>query len=253
MGLKLIENNIGFTWPFLAEDDLQVIEIDTNIMVFKFKDLDTLKKIFVTRPWSITGYLVMLHHYNPTIPYQELDWTNQAFWIQLRHLLLEHLKVDTVRKIGALMGEVIVVDPEDVIPKAGDPVKVCVMLDVNKPLRRGVLVMTEAGCTRWIRFFYEKQPNKVCNDCFILNHKKGVCKAAAEYLDALHKKAHYFGTKKIQGKWQLTEPRATIQIPKRIQRNSIKKTPFVPPQDGIKINVPAVMTILELKIRKRQD
>lgn len=53
MGIKTVERFIGFTWNFIPAKDLKVFEVDTNIMQFKFKDWDTLNKVFDTRPWRI--------------------------------------------------------------------------------------------------------------------------------------------------------------------------------------------------------
>lgn len=74
MGLKTMEKNIFLTWDFLPEEDLKVFELDHNIMEFCFKDKDTQKKVFDTRPWSINGYLVILHFYNSEVIYQDLNW-----------------------------------------------------------------------------------------------------------------------------------------------------------------------------------
>lgn len=78
-----------------------------------------------------------------------------------------------------------------------------------------------------------------------MNHKRGVCKADAEYLEVLHKKVHYFGSKNLKGKTQIIQPRTIVQIPKRSQRITIKNSPFVPPQDGIKLNVAPLYVIID--------
>lgn len=60
-------------------------------------------------------------------------------------------------------------------------------------MRRGVVEITNAGSTRWIKFFYKKHPHKICPNNYILNHTKGACKAASDYLVKAHAKLHYFG------------------------------------------------------------
>ncbi|KAI3994885.1 hypothetical protein MKX01_037436, partial [Papaver californicum] len=99
MSLKAVGKNINFSWPFLAEDEMQIFEIDTNIMVFKFKDWDTLSKVYETKPWSINGFLLMLHDYDSKVIYQELDWKNQVFWIRMKKLLPEHTNIESMKKI----------------------------------------------------------------------------------------------------------------------------------------------------------
>ncbi|XP_026416606.1 uncharacterized protein LOC113312051 [Papaver somniferum] len=197
MGIKTIEKNIGFTWNFIPEGGIKVFELEDNIIEFRFKDKDTMKKVFGCRPWSINGFLINLRLYNSEVIYQELDWSKQCFWIQIKKILLEHMNVKALSKIGKNMGEVLAIVPEDGVPVEGEPVKVCVQVDINYPLRKGVMSKTNAGSTRWIKLFYEKQPHKICPSCYILNHTKEACKAVVDYLAKAHDKPHYFGELKI--------------------------------------------------------
>lgn len=103
--------------------------------------------------------------------------------------------------------------------------KVCVRVNINNPMRRGVMVITASGMTKWIRFFYEKQPHKIFPNCYILNHCQGVCKAASEYLEVVHKKVHMFGNFDDIRKNFSVHPKPVNQIPKAVQRKVIKKTP----------------------------
>lgn len=112
MGLKSVKNHINFTWPFIPEDKIKVFELDTNIMEFNFKRWITLNKIWEERPWSINGHLVVLYDYNREMVYQDLDWEHQYFWIQLKKLLPEHTNPPVMKKIGEIMGEIVVIELE---------------------------------------------------------------------------------------------------------------------------------------------
>lgn len=61
----------------------------------------------------------------------------------MNKLLPEHMNVESVRKMGSLMGEVIAIDPPNAILNARDPVKVRVIIDINNPMRRGSLAITK--------------------------------------------------------------------------------------------------------------
>ncbi|KAI3913805.1 hypothetical protein MKW92_018085, partial [Papaver armeniacum] len=155
-----------------------------------------LNKVFITRPWSIDGYLNVLHHYWESCIYQDFDWETQDFWIELKGLLPELMKVKIVEDMGRIMGEVRVIDPKDAIPAPGKTVKVCVKINLLTPLRRGILAVNSAGNTKWIRFYYEKQPHKICPKCFVLKHSNKACDAAAKFLELAHQKPHFFGNTK---------------------------------------------------------
>lgn len=148
--------------------------------------------IFMLRPWSINDNLVVLHEHYPEIPYNKLNWGHQCFWIQLKNLLPEFMKEKVIREMGNIMGDVIAIDPPNYIPADGELVKVCVTVDMNKPLRRGTLAIIVVGITRWVRYFYEKQPHKVCPNFYVINLSS---KKMFSLVEAAHKNPHNFGVK----------------------------------------------------------
>lgn len=87
MSGKDVQNQVKFTCNFLPEEDVKVIVLDKNIIIFKFGIWVQLKMFFETRPWCINDNLVVLHHYNPSIIYEELEWDFQEFWINLKYLM----------------------------------------------------------------------------------------------------------------------------------------------------------------------
>lgn len=67
-----------------------------------------------------------------------------------------------VKEMGEVMGEVTAIEPESSLPEPGEVFKVYVKINLASQLRRGVLSITVAGSTRWVCYFYEKQPHKIC-------------------------------------------------------------------------------------------
>ncbi|XP_026440651.1 uncharacterized protein LOC113339624 [Papaver somniferum] len=198
MGLTTVEKFLGSIWDFISSGDAKVFELDNNIMEFRFKDEDTRKKVFDSRPWSINGYLINFRYYNSEVIYQEMDWSKQCFWIQIKKIFPEHMNVKAITKIGKLMGSVMAIEPEDGVPVGGDPVK----------------------------------PHKICPKCYIINHTKGACKAAADYLVKTHAKPHFFGeVRKGKGK-QIVIARNGDHVPIVSKKEANKGITFVPPKDG---------------------
>ncbi|KAI3933709.1 hypothetical protein MKW92_052575, partial [Papaver armeniacum] len=236
MGYGTVEKNLPFTWNFIPQEEIKIIEVDTNVMIFKLKNKEVVDEIIAKGPWNIDGYLCILFDYFSGLIHQQLDWTKQVYWIQLQKLQPEHMNVKAVEEMGKLLGEVLAIEPPNAIPVDGVPVKVCVNIELTTPLRRGVLAITAAGVTKWVRFYYEKQPKKLCKECFIINHCKGVCEAAADYVKAIHAKPYPFGGTGILKKCTPISARTTIR-PQPISRKPAKSTPFVPPQDGLTVRI----------------
>ncbi|XP_026395615.1 uncharacterized protein LOC113290225 isoform X2 [Papaver somniferum] len=253
MGHAAVERNIVFTWNFIPPEEIKIIDVDTNIMIFKLKNKDVVDQVIVEGPWNTDGYLCILFDYFQGLVHQNLDWTKQEYWIQLKYLQPEHMNVRSVEDMWKLLGEVLAIEPSNAIPIDGKPVKVCVNIELTTPLRRGVFVITAAGVTKWVKFYYEKQPHKLCKECFLINHCNDACKDAAEYVKVVHAKQLPFGgVGKLKTKPQV---RSTASItPKPMTRRFAKDPPFVPPKDGIQIKVQEVLEAEDVheRLGKRQ-
>ncbi|KAI3853850.1 hypothetical protein MKX03_001178, partial [Papaver bracteatum] len=197
---------------------------------------DVVDRVIAEGPWNIDGYLCILFDYYQGLVHQNLNWTKQAYWIQLKYLQPEHMNMRSVEDMGKLLGEVLAIEPSNAIPVDGTPVKLCVNIELTTPLRRGVLAITAAGVTKWVKFYYEKQPHKLCKECFMINHCKDACKDATIYVKEIHDKPLPFGG---VGKLMTKQPvRSTASTtPKPMNRRLAKTAPFVPPKDGIKIKI----------------
>lgn len=108
--------------PYQAEDATHLIWPDLignfylrcpapNIFVIKFDERDDLNFVLVGTPWSLDGKLFIIHAWNPTINYRELDFQNQTFWTALKNLPLEFMNSVVPRQMGSLIGNVLKVDP----------------------------------------------------------------------------------------------------------------------------------------------
>ncbi|XP_026434565.1 uncharacterized protein LOC113332106 [Papaver somniferum] len=247
MSYDVVENTIQFTWNFIPPEDVKIIEVDTNVMIFKLKNKTVVDKVIDEGSRNIDGYLVILFDYLYGLSHQELDWTQQAYWIQLKYIQPEYMTVKVVEEMGKLLGEVLAIEPKNAIPVGGVPVKVWVKIDLLKPLRRGALAITAAGVTKWVKFYYEKQPRKLCPKCNIINHCEGACKAAIEYVEALHKHPLPFGGVGRLKK-SLTARTSASSTPNQNSRMNGRNITFTP-QDGVSVKISSVTDSNEVQAR----
>ncbi|XP_026416709.1 uncharacterized protein LOC113312172 [Papaver somniferum] len=201
MSYDMVVQFIKFTWPFLTESDMQIIEVKPNLMLFKFNKWDSLNRVINERPWNINMHLLVVHDFIPEMIYTEKHWGFQQFWLQLKFILPEHMNVSVVTKIGSIMGEVVAIDPKDAIPVGGFPVKVCVNIYLTNPMRRGIKAITNASVKK------------------------------------AHDKPYYFGNPKAVRKNISTISTSSAPTSKPAQRKFVKNTVFVPPKDGEVVNL----------------
>lgn len=79
MGYGGVEQNIQFTWNFIPLEEVKIIEVDTNIMIFNLKSKEVVDKLIDEGPWNIDGYLCILYDYFHGMVHQNLDWTKQVY------------------------------------------------------------------------------------------------------------------------------------------------------------------------------
>ncbi|KAG7583244.1 Endonuclease/exonuclease/phosphatase superfamily [Arabidopsis suecica] len=95
-------------------------------------------------------------------------------WVQLWNLPINFYTVPAITALGELIGEVKVVafDPEK--PQILEYIRIKVMFDVSRPLRRSKVVNLPQGGSTTVRFQYERI-QKRCYECQRLTHEKEFC------------------------------------------------------------------------------
>lgn len=131
-------------------------------------------------PWAIDGFPVVLHDWDSSISIEDISFSVQPFWIQIKELPLEFLIPEIIKDMGSSMGEVVEIDPTDGNPPRGSTVRALVNISVMEPLRRGILLISVVWTRKWIKFFYKSQPKKLWKCCYVIDHKDDVCEKIAE-------------------------------------------------------------------------
>uniref|UniRef100_A0A1J3K6K8 Zinc knuckle CX2CX4HX4C domain-containing protein n=1 Tax=Noccaea caerulescens TaxID=107243 RepID=A0A1J3K6K8_NOCCA len=88
-------------------------------------------------------------------------------WVQIRNLHVNHYRSQTVWDIGEVLGG----GEEN---QSQPYVRVEVMFDVSKPLRKSKVIQLPDGEKANVNFYY-KRIQKRCFNCQRLNHEKDVC------------------------------------------------------------------------------
>lgn len=131
-------------------------EISANLFSFQFSDVQENERILKNGPWSFDRALLILKEPGLIQP-SKMVFDETPFWIRLYYLPLTAISRDIAIKLGGIFGKVLEVD-ENTISICGKFIRVRVMIDVSKALRRGVLI-TIGGKKLWIGLKYERLPN----------------------------------------------------------------------------------------------
>ncbi|KAG7588150.1 Reverse transcriptase zinc-binding domain [Arabidopsis suecica] len=95
-------------------------------------------------------------------------------WVQIWNMPINYYTVPAITALGGLIGEVKVVAFDPDRPHYLEFVRVKVLFDVSRPLRRSKVVNLPQGGTTTVRFQYERV-QKRCYECQRLTHEKDFC------------------------------------------------------------------------------
>ncbi|EOY32526.1 Uncharacterized protein TCM_040502 [Theobroma cacao] len=90
----------------------------------------------------------------------ELDFSMGEFWIQVTSVPLKLMNGETAKAIGGMIECFVKIDGEE------DNLTYCflhirILMDLTKPLRKGIMLACEDNQTKWISFQYEHLPSNV--------------------------------------------------------------------------------------------
>ncbi|KAK9921203.1 hypothetical protein M0R45_029724 [Rubus argutus] len=95
--------------------------------------------------------------------------THLAVWVRIVSLDIRYFKLGSLTQIGNLLGETVKVDLHTAAQARGKYARICVELDLSKPLRAEVQVKDT-----WYRLEYECMPT-YCYSCGIVGHTQNNC------------------------------------------------------------------------------
>lgn len=95
-------------------------------------------------------------------------------WVQIWNLPINYFTKQAITALGELIGQVteVAFDPEK--PQIQEFVRVKVIFDIARPLRRSKVISLPGGGTAVVRFQYERV-QKRCYECQRLTHEKDFC------------------------------------------------------------------------------
>ena len=125
------------------------------------------KGVHTYNDWSI---VVDRWYENPPDDYLRY----MLLWVQIWNIPVNYYTVKAITKLGDLIGEVkeVVFNPD--LPQVQEFVRVKVLFDVSRPLRRSKVINFKNGDSATVHFHYERV-QKRCYECQRLTHEKDVC------------------------------------------------------------------------------
>ncbi|XP_021770650.1 uncharacterized protein At4g02000-like [Chenopodium quinoa] len=135
--------------------------------------MDDRKKVLDDRPWVFDNQILLLKEICADEQPSEVTFDSCPFWIRLIDVPFRLCSIKFARDDGDCIGECLEVDESG--PLCWEEyMRVKVVVNITKPLRRGMKVVVETGSTKWVGFKYERLGD-FCYYCGRIGHTDKDC------------------------------------------------------------------------------
>ncbi|KHN46281.1 hypothetical protein glysoja_047459, partial [Glycine soja] len=119
--------------------------------------------------WMVANHYLILQRWRPLFLMNVEKEKNVAIWIQIQRLPIELYNDVFLNKIGSSLGKFLKVDRLTSIHYRGKFARICVELDLEKPLEMHIYV-------RGHKLYLEYEGlHSICFWCGLVRHKKDQC------------------------------------------------------------------------------
>ncbi|XP_021770736.1 uncharacterized protein LOC110734918 [Chenopodium quinoa] len=157
------------------DDNVVVRMIDTNLFVFQFFNIEDKNKVLDGRPWAFDNQILLLKETKADEQPSDVEFNSCSFWIRLIDVPFGRRNKQYAREVGDCIGECLEVDDFDSLGWEKF-MRVKVIVDINKPLQRGLKVVVDVNTTKWVGFKYERLGD-FCYYCGRIGHNDKDCDA----------------------------------------------------------------------------
>uniref|UniRef100_A0A803KRS5 DUF4283 domain-containing protein n=1 Tax=Chenopodium quinoa TaxID=63459 RepID=A0A803KRS5_CHEQI len=224
-------------------DKVVIKTVEMNLFVFQFFREKDKEKVLDGCPWFFDGKLLVLKEVNGEEQPSEVTFNHTPLWIRLLDVPFSKRNRKTLTEIGDFLGTFL--ETDDTEPLGwGEFMRVKVMIDIEKPLRRGLFLAVGAATSKWVPIKYERL-EEFCLFCGRLDHTESGCVYKEEARKAEFEIVYQYGP------WLRASPRrlprnleAEIEKEKRWKEElySMKKkrTPSYHDPEAVKLGPPGV-------------
>ncbi|XP_023915649.2 uncharacterized protein LOC112027205 [Quercus suber] len=169
---KAAQNTPRRSWGL--DEDLQIVEVASNLFQFKFKSDFELERVLKGGPWTFDNQALMLRRWQPGMTAANVKLDSIALWIQIWDAPFDMISPIVAAEIGNRLGKVVEVEKRRTQDIQNFFMRVKVELLTSKPIRRGAFIGGSEGVRSWVTFKYERLPI-FCHFCRVLGHDLKHC------------------------------------------------------------------------------
>lgn len=150
---------------------VQIESLGGNKFIFHFGSTEDRRRVLYGGPWSFDRSLIVLTEPTGIGDISKLRFDHTPIWVQIHNIPIICMNKQTRQHLGSMIGSVIKVDQGEDGDYLGTFIRVRIMLDISKPLKRGLRVKVQDSDDDYLvlPLQYERLP-EFCFFCGLIGH-----------------------------------------------------------------------------------
>ncbi|GKV08919.1 hypothetical protein SLEP1_g20489 [Rubroshorea leprosula] len=167
VGYSFIYPRIKAQWK--PKGKWECIDLGLDFFLVRFQDENDLHKVVYGGPWFVGPYYLTIRRWEPNFNPSKATFSTTVIWARLPELPTEFYDPETLIRIGNKIGNLLRVDAHTIHHTRGQYARLCVQVDINKPLITHVRIGKHKQ-----RVVYEGIQT-LCFKCGKIGHKESQC------------------------------------------------------------------------------
>ncbi|KAI9079885.1 hypothetical protein K1719_038131 [Acacia pycnantha] len=164
----IVRDRINRMWR--PKNPLKLIPLNNGYYIVSFSNKEDKEYAFQGGPWMIEDHYLIVQQWLPNFnPWKADLQCRIAAWIRLPDVPFEFYNVESLRRIGNMIGRMIKVDRSTSVYDKGGFARICVEIDLKQPLLPTYEVFGEE------RAIVYEGLHQVCFQCGKYGHQKKFC------------------------------------------------------------------------------
>ena len=138
VGFNYLHNRLLSLWKPAGR--LDCVDLGNGFFLTRFYLREDFKTVLKRGPWFISEHFLSIRLWTPNFRPVMTNVSSIAVWIRLNKLPIEYYNAEALHRIGKLIGNVLRVDTHMAFEMRGRFARLCVQVDVNKPLATAILI-----------------------------------------------------------------------------------------------------------------
>ena len=138
VGYQFLHSKLMSLWKPAGRMDC--VDLEKDFYLIRFGLVEDYDNVLKGGPWFVGGHFLNIRVWEPNFKPTTAVCNMVAVWIRLLELPIEFYALCVLKEIGNAIGPVLQIDSSTTVKARGRYAKICVQIDLNKPLVQQILL-----------------------------------------------------------------------------------------------------------------